>query len=242
MGTGDFMAARHLDMQKVPVRIREIDDEQAARFALWENLAREDLDPMDLAESINGLRLVDRLSWDDIGQRFGFSRQWAWKQQKIVELPNDVKDLVRDGQLAPSKAMLLAQVTTGEADILSLAQRAVTRRLSHRDLAQFLISRKHVLTSVGQERGDTEPSRARKHVLTWIPPDGLPPRSYSRLNRAAEDMVAAFNEGRIDPEYAQSLKELAQSILSLAEEPPTSSRRRLKTEHEKETTKESPVD
>jgi ParB family chromosome partitioning protein len=120
-GNRRLLAARSLGLPKVPVRVREMDDDQAARFALWENLAREDLDPIDLAESIDGLRRIERLSWEEISDRFGFSRQWGWKQQKLAELPDEVKDMVRDRRLSPSKAMLLSQGTDNPAEMTQLA-------------------------------------------------------------------------------------------------------------------------
>lgn len=211
-GNRRLLAARQLGLPMVPVRVREMDDETAARFALWENLSREDLSPMDLAESINDLRRVERLSWDQIAERFGFSRQWGWKQQRLAELPSVVRDLVHEGKLSPSKAMLLAQIDGGEDDIATLAQSIVDRNLSHRVLMQEL-RRKHVLTS-----GLSEEAEDRcKHVLTWSPPRTLPRRGYARLVRAAEDLVETMNQGMITPDIARSMREIAQNILSIAD-------------------------
>ncbi len=228
-GNRRLMAARNLGMPKVPVRVREMDDEQAMRFALWENLAREDLDAMDLAESINGLRMIERLSWDEISDRFGFSRQWAWKQQKLAELPELVKDMVREGKLSPSKAMLLSQITTGVEDVIAMASQAVTRGLSHRALQDEVATlRKHVLTSSDVP---ATPEGSRKHVLTWVAPAGIPRRGHTRLIRATEELLDTLNAGGLDPEYARSMRHIAQRILEIADtgeaekEPPDGTRR-----------------
>jgi ParB-like chromosome segregation protein Spo0J len=193
-----------------------MDDEQAARFALWENLAREDLDPVDLAESIDGLRRIEKLSWEQISDRFGFSRQWGWKQQKIAELPEEVKDMVRDQRLSPSKAMLLSQVTTDPTEITRLAGRAVTRGLSHRALsAETAALRKHVLTS-GENSGQAAVDESlRKHVLTWVPPR-IPRRGAGPLVRAMEQVVRGLNSGMVDSEFALSLQPIAERILDIA--------------------------
>lgn len=230
-GNRRLLAARRLGLPKVPVRVLEMDDEQAARYALWENLSREDLNPMDIAESIDGLRRVEQLTWDSIGERFGFSRQWGWKQQKLAELPEPVRVLVRDGELSPSKAMLLAQVTDGPEGILEAAHRTVTCGLSHRALQKELTARrKHVLTSplAGSAVLDsTMPEHAieetsnhtgRKHVFTWDPPMGRAKRGEARLTRATRELVGLVNQNLMRPEYARSLRPLAERILELAAE------------------------
>lgn len=217
-GNRRLTAARRLGMPKVPVRIREMDAEQAARFALWENLAREDLDAMDLAESINGLRLIEKLSWEEIGDRFGFSRQWGWKQQKLVSLPEVVKEMVREGDLSPSKAMLLSQAAKVDEEIIALAGKVVTRNLSHRALGTEIATlRKHVLTSpdITTRAGSSEISR--KHVLTWSPPHGESRRGMTRLIRATEEIVDALNKGTFSGEYAQSMRPILERILDIAD-------------------------
>jgi ParB family chromosome partitioning protein len=215
-GNRRLLAARSLGLPKVPVRVREMDDDQAARFALWENLAREDLDPIDLAESIDGLRRIERLSWEEISDRFGFSRQWGWKQQKLAELPDEVKDMVRDRRLSPSKAMLLSQGTDDPAEMTRLAGAAVTRGLSHRALsAEMAARRKHVLTSGDEAREDTGPC---KHVLTWAPPV-LPRRGTAPLIRAMEQVARGLNTGAIDRDLARALQPIAARILEIAMEP-----------------------
>jgi ParB/RepB/Spo0J family partition protein len=212
-GNRRLLAARSLGLPKVPVRVREMNDDQAARFALWENLAREDLDPVDLAESIDGLRRIEKLSWEEISDRFGFSRQWGWKQQKIAELPDAVKDMVRDRRLSPSKAMLLAQATTDPSEITQMAGRAVTRGLSHRALStEIAEARKHVLTSGADGAQD---GTLRKHVLTWTAPC-RPRRGTAPVMRAAEQMVQGLNSGVIDRDFARALQPIAQRIIEIA--------------------------
>jgi ParB family chromosome partitioning protein len=214
-GNRRLLGAQRLGMKRIPVRVREMDDDTAARFALWENLSREDLSPMDLAESIDDLRKIDRLSWEQIGERFGFSRQWGWKQQKLAELPESVRELVREGQIAPSKAMLIAQEALSESEAVLLAHRIVTNDLSHRAL-QTELRRKHVSTSPDQPAS----AAGRKHVLTWNPPPSIARRKHARLLRATEELVATANEGLLTAEYARSLRPLLEHLQALGEEAP----------------------
>jgi ParB/RepB/Spo0J family partition protein len=214
-GNRRYLGAQQFGLTTIPVRVREMDDETAARFALWENLSREDLSPMDMAESINDLRRIDHLSWEEIGEKFGFTRQWGWKQQKLAELPEEVRDLVREGELAPSKAMLIAQEEITPEEAIALARRVVANSLSHRAL-QIELRRKHVLTS-----GDSEgPETACKHVLTWTPPRGFSKRRHARLVKAAEELVAGINIGTVSKEYARSLYPLLEELRRIGGDPP----------------------
>ena len=201
-GNRRLRAARALTLPTVPVRVRELDDETAARFALWENLAREDLNPMDLAESISDLRTIDQLTWDEIGERFGFTRQWGWKQQKLADLPASVRELVREGKLAPSKAMLLWNIE-GDAERLTMAERIVQEGLSHREAELTL-------------RHQDEPPC--KHVLTYTPPKGFSTRRYSQVFKAAKTLADSISRESIPPDVAVSMREIAEQILALADQ------------------------
>jgi ParB family transcriptional regulator, chromosome partitioning protein len=205
-GNRRLHAARALSLPSVPARIREIDDETSARFALWENLARENLHPMDLAESISKLRVIDHLSWDDIGERFGFTRQWGWKQQKLAELPESIREFVRDGKLAPSKAMLLWSIAD-EKECLALAERIIDEGLSHRAAERVL---RHV-TNISQ-------APECKHMLTYAPPKGFSTKQYGQVFNAAHILAEFLSRESIPPDVAVSMREIAERLLSLAEE------------------------
>jgi ParB/RepB/Spo0J family partition protein len=200
-GNRRLLAARRLGMPTVPVRIRDIDDETAARFALWENLSREDLNAMDTAESINHLRGIDKISWEEIGERFGFTRQWGWKQQKLAELPEVVRDMVRSGTLAPSKAMLLSALD--DETCIETAERIVAEGLSHRAAEQIL-------------RGAVLTEEECKHVFTFTPPQGYSPRRFASIFRAAQTLANSLSNDAIPPTLASAMREIAERLLLLS--------------------------
>lgn len=210
-GNRRLRGAQRLGMKTVPVRIREMDDDTAARFAVWENLGREDLSAMDLAESINDLRKIDGLTWDEIGEKFGFSRQWGWQQQKLAELPESVRDMVREGSLKFSSATLIATKGLSDEDVTAFAERAINENLSYRALDNALKSKDAIASP---DSADGEPC---KGAFTWSPPPRLPKRKFARVNRATQDMVDAYNAGIITPEYAASLRSFAERLLTIAD-------------------------
>jgi ParB family chromosome partitioning protein len=218
-GDRRLLGARQENLPKVPVRVRELSDEDAARFALWENLARKDLDAMDVADSVDRLRHIDRLTWPELAARFGVSKQWVWKLQKMAELPEAVKDMVRDRRLSAYSATLLTQVTTGEADVVAFAHEIVDKKLSTREVERLLEER----------RGGPDPAdRKGAFTVSWTPPPGYQGRSHSRVIRAAEDLVASIRDGKITPDLARSLQPVAQALIDIGGDPPGTIRENAK--------------
>ncbi len=209
-GDRRLLGAREVGLPKIPVRVRELNDEEAARFALWENLARRDLDAMDVADSVDRLRRIDRLTWPELAARFGVSKQWVWKLQKMAELPDDVKEMVRDRRLSAYSATLLTQVTSGSEDVAALAQRIVNEKLSTRE-AERLIE------ALRQTQGaDDTADRKGAFTVSWAVPDGYSGRRYGRTVKAADDLAASIRDGRVTPELARSLTPIARALLELA--------------------------
>jgi len=209
-GDRRLLGARQVGLSKVPVRVRDLSDEEAARFALWENLARRDLDAMDVADSVDRLRRIDRLTWPDLAARFGVSKQWVWKLQKMAELPEGVKEMVRDRRLSAYSATLLTQVTTGGEDVAHLAQRIVDEKLSTRE-AERLIE------ALRQPQGaDDGVDRKGAFTVSWSLPPGYGGRRYGRTVKAADDLAASIRDGRVTPDLARSLVPIARALLELA--------------------------
>ena len=214
-GDRRLLGARQENLSKVPVRVRELTDEEATRFALWENLARKDLDAMDVADSVDRLRHIDRLTWPELATRFGVSKQWVWKLQKMAELPEIVKDMVRDRSLSAYNATLLTQLAATDENVIAFAQEIIDRKLSTREVERLLDER----------RGDRAlVDRKGAFTVTWTPPPGYQGRRYSRIVRAADDIVASLRDGKITPELARSLQPVAQALIEAGsiqqEDPP----------------------
>ena len=213
--TGVCSGARRVELKKVPVRVRELTDEESARFALWENLARRDLDAMDVADSVNKLRHIDKLTWPELAARFGVSKQWVWKLQKMAELPEPVKEMVRDKRLSAYNATLLTQVSGGDEEIITLAHEIIERQLSTREVDRLLDARKH-----DHVEEPIEDDRKGAFTVSWTPPPGYSGRQYGRIVRAADDLASSLREGKIPQELARSLRPVAQALIQYGEADP----------------------
>lgn len=106
-GERRWRAARLAGLAAVPVIVRELTDQQALAVALIENLQREDLNPIDQAQSM--ARLVEEfgMTHDEIAKALGRSRAGVTNFLRLLELADGVKEAVVAGTLDMGHARAL---------------------------------------------------------------------------------------------------------------------------------------
>lgn len=121
-GERRWRAARLAGLTRVPVVVREATDQQMLALAIIENVQRINLNAIEAAEGYR--RLIDSfgLTQSDVAELIGKSRPAVANTMRLLALPDDVRTLVAEGQLAEGRARALLAVT--DADV----QRAVARR------------------------------------------------------------------------------------------------------------------
>ena len=113
-GERRWRAARMAGLDEVPVLIKEVTDEQAAALALIENLQREDLDPIEVAEGCK--KLIERygLTQEEAAKRLGKSRSAVTNSLRLLALPEDVRRMVSAGKLSFGHAKVLLGLPSAE--------------------------------------------------------------------------------------------------------------------------------
>jgi ParB family chromosome partitioning protein len=106
-GERRWRAARLAGLGVVPVIVSELTDQQALAVALIENLQREDLNPIDQAQSM--ARLVEEfgMTHDEIAKALGRSRAGVTNFLRLLELADGVKDAMVAGTLDMGHARAL---------------------------------------------------------------------------------------------------------------------------------------
>jgi len=109
-GERRWRAARLADFESVPAVVRPHDDAESLELALIENMAREDLNPVEEARACALLVEELGLTREDIGRRVGRSRVAVSNLLRLLDLPDDVLDLLSAGHLTEGhgRALLLA--------------------------------------------------------------------------------------------------------------------------------------
>lgn len=133
-GERRWRASRKAGLETVPVVVREVSgDRELLELALVENLQRSDLNPLDEAEAYLALQEKFSLSQEEIAARVGKARTTVTNSLRLLRLPDEVQELLREGQLTAGQARPLLGLATPEEQV-RLAERAVRDGLSARDM------------------------------------------------------------------------------------------------------------
>ena len=139
-GARRLKAAKLAGLRKVPAIMIEIEsDEQLLELAIVENLQREDLNPIELAQGYK--RLIDEcgLTQEEVAKKVGKSRPSVANSMRLLKLPNDIQVAVKKGHLTMGHARALVSIEDRE-EVRSLARRVIREGMNVRTLEK-LISR-----------------------------------------------------------------------------------------------------
>jgi ParB family chromosome partitioning protein len=123
-GERRWRAAQRAGLRDVPAIVREASDAEAFEIALVENLQRADLNAIEEAEAYQALIGEHGLTQEKVAERVGRDRSTVANALRLLKLPDDVRESVRDGQLEMGHARALLGLEGAEA-----IRRAVARVL-----------------------------------------------------------------------------------------------------------------
>ena len=130
-GERRWRAAQRAGLREIPAVVREASDREAFEIALVENLQRADLNAMEEAEAYDVLLQDHGLTQEEIAKRVGKERSTVANALRLLKLPEEVRDAVRDGRLDMGHARALLGLDDPEA-IRKAALRAIHEKLSVR--------------------------------------------------------------------------------------------------------------
>jgi ParB family chromosome partitioning protein len=135
-GERRWRAARMAGLERVPAIVRRVDDRERLELALAENIVREDLTPIDVAQACACLIEDFGQSHAELAERLGRSRPAVSNMVRLLELPEEVQDMIAAGLLTEGhgRAVLMAD---GRGRRLRVAKAAAARGLSVRDTEEL---------------------------------------------------------------------------------------------------------
>ena len=110
-GERRWRAAQIAGLEKIPALVRPRGDAEALELALIENMAREDLNPIEEARACAALVEELGLTREDVGRRVGRGRVAVSNLMRLLDLPDEVIELLEEGTLSEGhgRALLLAE-------------------------------------------------------------------------------------------------------------------------------------
>ena len=136
-GERRWRAARTAGLSEVPVVIKEMTDEEAAVFALVENLQRADLNPVEEAQGMRRLMDDFGLTQEQVSERVGKSRPAVANALRLLKLPSQVLESVSSGELSAGHARALAALDDDET-IIEAARTVISKKLSVRETEKLV--------------------------------------------------------------------------------------------------------
>ena len=109
-GERRWRAAKLAGLDRIPALVRPRGDAEALELALIENMAREDLNPIEEARACAALVEELSLTREDVGLRVGRGRVAVSNLMRLLDLPDEALELIEDGTLSEGhgRALLLA--------------------------------------------------------------------------------------------------------------------------------------
>jgi ParB family chromosome partitioning protein len=195
-GERRWRAAQRAGLKELPAVVRDASDREAFEIALVENLQRADLNAMEEAEAYDVLVRDHELTQEEIAKRVGKERSTIANALRLLKLPEEVRDAVRDGRLDMGHARALLGLDDPEA-IRKAALRAIRERLSVR--ATEALVRERAGSGKGESKAAANADSPAVRDLTQ--------RLQRRLGARCRVIPRSQQAGKLEIEYT-SLDEL----------------------------------
>ena len=145
-GERRFRAAKLASLSTIPAMVRLASDKQLLEWALVENIHRVDLNPMERAKAYQEYLSTFSLTQVEAAERLGENRSVVANYLRLLDLPQEIKKMLAEGQLTMGHARAILALPTDELR-RKLANRAMAGRLSVREVERLV---RRYLTGAGQ--------------------------------------------------------------------------------------------
>lgn len=132
-GERRWRAARTLNLEHVPVVVKEYNDREALEVSLIENIQRDDLTPIEEAEGYHRLLEEFNYTQEELARSIGKSRSHVANMLRLNQLPGHIKDMIQDGKISAGHARTLVNAENME----ELAQNIIENNLNVRQAEQL---------------------------------------------------------------------------------------------------------
>ena len=148
-GERRLRASKKIGLEQVPVVIKKATDREKMIMSIIENVQRSDLNCVEEALAYYQLMNEYKLTQEDVAKKLGKERSTVANYLRVLNLPRPVIDLLQKEMLSFGHAKILAAVKERE-DATRLANEAVTKSWSVRELEQAIKAKKPLKESAGR--------------------------------------------------------------------------------------------
>lgn len=169
-GERRYRAAQMAGISELPAMVRELSDIQTMQIALIENLQREDLNPIEEAWGYHELIHTHDFTQDEVAKSVGKSRPGIANALRLLNLPDQVLQLVRQGSISPGHARALLSLETDQ-QMIDTAQVVIKQEMTVRALENIVkkMISAHDTNDAGQAAEQFQPSPKQRYYkeMQW---------------------------------------------------------------------------
>ncbi len=156
-GERRWRAAQRAGIARIPALIRKVSDQDSLELALIENLQRENLNPMDAAESYDQLMQEFHLTQEEVSRKVGKQRSSVANALRLLALPEEIKGYLRQSKLTAGHAKALLSLGSSSQQ-LALGREIIRKGLSVRE------TEKRIRKETSAKEGKTPKKRTDVHI------------------------------------------------------------------------------
>lgn len=194
VGERRVRASRLAGKETIPAIIRVFDEQAMIEVAILENLQREDLSPLEEADAYQTMMTKLKMTQADVADRLGKSRPYVTNHLRLLTLPDDVKTLLRNGDLSMGQARTLLGLKN-QTQISELAKRVVAEGMTVRQLEALV----QELTEPSQRKEKKKRDKLKKPSYLIESEERL----MDRFGTAVQ-ITPKGEQGKIEIEYLSS--------------------------------------
>lgn len=131
-GERRYRASQLAGKQTIPALVRDIDDKEAAKIALLENLQRKDLSPIEEAKTYQTILKLDNITQDELARNLGKSQSAIANKLRLLNLDEEVQTALLNAQISERHARSLLNLDNGKQK--ELLHKIVNERLTVRQV------------------------------------------------------------------------------------------------------------
>ncbi len=204
-GERRFRCVRELGIEQIPAYILDVDsDEEMMELSIIENIHREDLNPIDIANSYRRLVEECRLTQEEVAKKVGKDRATVANFLRLLKLPRPIQESAQSAQISMGHARSLLSLDKTE-DQITLWKKIVRNNLSVRQVEQAV----RKLNEAPQEKTQSPKTTVRSAFV-----EDAENRLRTRLTTKVQ-IKSKSKGGSIDIEYYNDddLDRIIQTIL-----------------------------
>lgn len=136
-GERRWRAAKLVGLESVPVIIKDYTDTKKKEVALIENIQREDLNIVEVAEALKELMTIEDYTVADVAKVTGKSTSGVSNTLRLLKLPTKVKEYMLEGKLFEGQARAILAIDNEEEQI-RIAEKIIEKKLTVREVEKLI--------------------------------------------------------------------------------------------------------